>query len=94
MESAIVNLDGKFDNNVKAYVMLSRLTTGVEMGIIGDWHIDLFKTEPSPDMLRYLNTYILPKESITLAGLTKILVEIQDLDTALRAGLQRGNTIV
>jgi energy-coupling factor transporter ATP-binding protein EcfA2 len=36
LQSAIINLEGKFTNNVKAYVMLSRLTNGSNFGILGD----------------------------------------------------------
>ena len=64
------------------------------MGIIGRWHVGLFKTQPSPEMLLYLKTYVLPKETITLAGLADILSDIRAHETTLRNRLQGGNNVV
>ena len=88
LESAIVHLEGEFKNNVKAYVMLSRLTTGIMMGIIGRWHNDLFRTKPCQVMLDYLENCILPKEKITLEMLETIIPEFQALETLPRNALR------
>ena len=48
LSSALIHLDGVFKNNIKPYVMLSRLTNGDNMGIIGKWEPSLWTTKPCP----------------------------------------------
>ena len=91
MEAAIVHLDGKFTYNVKPYVMLSRLTNGVNMGIIGTWSKCLFSRKPDPVMLRYLLKYIFPVEKLTLSDVSSIPHELVRIETILQT-LGRGSS--
>jgi hypothetical protein len=89
LESAIVHLDGDFTNNVKPYVMLSRLTNGKNFGIIGKWRVNMWKTKPCPKMLKFQDKQILVKEQDTLKELASMESCLVDLDKKLRLILQR-----
>ena len=65
MDSAIVCLDGSFKFNAKPYVMLSRLTNGTNLGILGTWSRSLWNIKPDPLIVSYLDDAIYPKENAT-----------------------------
>ena len=69
MDSAVVCLEGDFKVNVRPYVMLSRLTNGAAMGILGKWKLSLWSSAPDSDMLDFLRGQIYPKEQQTLADM-------------------------
>ena len=82
LKSAIIHLDGKYTDNSKAYVMLSRLTNGLSLGIIGTWDKSLFRTKPNGLMLAFMTTYLIPSEERTLAlciNLPEVLLEKEEL---------------
>jgi ATP-dependent exoDNAse (exonuclease V) alpha subunit len=85
--SAIINLEGKFSNNVKAYVMLSRLTNGSNFGILGDWHPSLWKLKPCPLMLKHNKEHLLHKEIETRRLLLSLDQNIKELEALLRHNL-------
>jgi hypothetical protein len=87
LQSAIINLEGKFTNNVKAYVMLSRLTNGSNFGILGDWHPSLWKLKPCPLMLQHDELNLRVKETATRNLLPTLDQDIRDLETLLRNNL-------
>ena len=87
LQSAIINLEGKFANNVKAYVMLSRLTNGSNFGILGDWHPSLWKLKPCPLMLQHDKLHLLKKERKTRKLLDSLDQTIRDLELLLRTNL-------
>jgi hypothetical protein len=87
LQSAIINLEGKFTNNVKAYVMLSRLTNGSNFGILGDWHPSLWKLKPCPLMLQHDKFHLLVKERGTRKLLVSLDQNIRDLEALLRTNL-------
>ena len=87
LQSAIINLEGNFKNNVKAYVMLSRLTNGSNFGILGDWHPTLWDLQPCPEMLKHSSSHLLPKERVTRKLLPSLDQSIMDLETTLRLNL-------
>jgi hypothetical protein len=87
LQSAIIHLDGKFTNNVKAYVMLSRLTNGDNFGILGDWQSSLWYLKPCPIMLRHYKEVILKKEQVTRKAVDNLDSTIKLLELLLRANL-------
>jgi hypothetical protein len=84
MESAIVCLDGNFKFNAKPYVMLSRLTNGTNLGILGTWSRSLWNTKPDPLIVSYLNNDIYPKEQATRACVARAQQESRVMETQLR----------
>ena len=68
LHSAVVCLEGDFKKNVKPYVMLSRLTNGTALGIIGSWRKKTFSLLPDPLMLSYLSKKLYPLEKRTRAA--------------------------
>jgi hypothetical protein len=54
LESAIICLDGGYTWNAKPYVMLSRLTNGRALGIIGKIPLGIWKVKPNADMLHFI----------------------------------------
>jgi hypothetical protein len=87
LHSAIINLEGKFTNNVKAYVMLSRLTNGSNFGILGDWHPSLWRLKPCPIMLEHEKDHLRKTERGTRKLVDTLDQIIKDLETLLRRNL-------
>jgi hypothetical protein len=69
LESAVICLDGGHTVNAKSYVMLSRLTNGRALGIIGKVPIGIWKVKPNADMLHFMEEVLNVKARDTLAGL-------------------------
>ena len=62
--------------------MLSRLTNGLSLGIIGTWDKSLFLTKPNGLMLAFMTTYLIPSEERTLTlciNLPEVLLEKEEL---------------
>jgi hypothetical protein len=69
LESAVICLDGGYTVNAKPYVMLSRLTNGRALGIIGKVPIGIWKVKPNADMLHFMEEVLDVKARDTLAAL-------------------------
>jgi ATP-dependent exoDNAse (exonuclease V) alpha subunit len=69
LKSAVVCLEGDFKYNVKPYVMLSRLTNGDALGIIGKVSSKIWLLKPNGDMKNYLEEKLYPKARETVANL-------------------------
>ena len=82
LESAVVNLEGNFKDNVKQYVMLSRLTNGSSLGVIGGWNHFMWKKKPNADMLHYDEVHLKPLELRTIQNLDNGL--LKDFENLLR----------
>ena len=89
MEGAIIHLDGNFKHNAKPYVMLSRLTNGAMMGVLGTWQRSLWSLCPDPIMLQFLQNKIYAWERASRQPVTNLLgnivVQEQNLRTLYRA---------
>ena len=84
LNGVIVHLDGNFGNGEIPYVMLSRLTNGECLGIIGDWN-DLAGLSPNQTMIRYMETNILPKVESTMSDVDRIRQTISALHRSIRS---------
>jgi hypothetical protein len=84
LQSAVVCLEGSYSQNVKPYVMLSRLTNGASLGVIGSWPGALFSLPPNRTMLHYLEEYLHPLAEQTTLNLDHSL--LVTLENTLRNG--------
>ena len=83
MKCAVIHLDGEYSTNEKPYVMMSRLTNGDGLGIIGTWDKHLFELEPNPIMINYIKTRLLPKDKDTRNALPVVKCQLQKLHMLL-----------
>jgi len=84
LNGVIVHLDGNFRSGEVPYVMLSRLTNGNCLGIIGDWN-DLSGLNPNQTMIKYMEANIFPKVESTMNDIDRIRILIPDLQRSLRS---------
>ena len=83
LHSAIIHLDGDYFINVKPYVMMSRLTSGKGLGILGKWKPSLWTAKPDPHMLDFLRTFLERKSLDTRNTLNNIRDVLFDLERQL-----------
>ena len=80
LHSAVVVLEGKYTVAEKPYVMLSRLTNGSNMGVLGGWDKNFFSTlRPNATMLEYLVKHIYPKVVNTRSEISNVKQKISKL---------------
>ena len=83
LHQAIVHLAGKYSTSEKPYVMLSRLTRGSALGVIGSWEKNLFSLKPNENMMDHIETVLRPKEQATRLRIDKNKHDIPSLETLL-----------
>lgn len=87
LTSAIVHLDGNFKDNAKCYVMLSRVTNGSSLGIIGNWKPQLWATEPNKIMLQYVERQLTAKADHNLHSYDELRTRLPTMEQSLRAAV-------
>ena len=69
LDAAIIDLSQQTTERAEqAYVKLSRLRSGLFLGIQGTWLPTVWETEPNPVMTKYIEDQLRPKERQTLAN--------------------------
>lgn len=82
LNSAIVHLGDNHTSAEKPYVMLSRLTNGDNLGILGSFD-NLSNCTPNQSMIHYMNVNIIPKVEETMKNLNNIEQNIRALQLSV-----------